>query len=222
MIVTTFRKIAISLILMTSLFSVASARTTPSDPTFHAAYGVADWRDMATEKAAEYKNYRIIILANTTYSDDEKAAKIARKYTQIRDAVRKNRTEIYQGVSELRGVGNSATKGSSGGNPKKSAAKWIGGSKEQTYTTAEWARGAYKSGDVDANANVIATGTAVDSKALVSADGSQVCAIALKQSSKGRKVSYSEATFRIRPERIKVIVDTELTSIMYAISNTPL
>lgn len=218
----TFRKNITFLGLLAGLSSGALADTPPPDPTFHTTYGVVDWRDSVTEKAAEYKTYRIIVLSNATYSDDEKAAKIARKFTEIREAVRADRTQAYSAFSEVRGVGNSATKGSSGGDAKKVDAKCIGASKEQMYTKPEWARGAYKSGDEVAEATVIATGQAVGPNDIVSSDGSQVCAIALKQSGKGRKISYSEATFRIRPAHIKAIVDTELTSIMYAISNTPI
>jgi hypothetical protein len=211
------QRLTIQFVLLAAIAVAALADTPPPDPTFHITYGVADWRDSTTQRAAEYKTYRTIILTNTTYSDDEKAAKIARKFTEIRDAVRTERTDAYSAVSEVRGVGNSAT-----GRGATSAAKCISGSKPDMYTKPEWARGAYKSGGDTADAPILATGTPVGQNDIVTAGGSQVCAIALRQSGSGRKVSYSEATFRIRPERVKTIVDTELTSIMYAVSNTPL
>jgi len=217
------RKFFIAAALGASVLSSASADSPPPDTQFHTYYGVADWRDLVPEKASEYKTYRMIVLGNQTYSDDEKAAKIAKKYADIRSAVVSSRKEAYGTVSELRGVGNSATKGSSGGNPKKVDAKCTGASKEHMYTSAQWARGAYRSGGADANAQIFADGgLPVDPQALVADNGNVVCAIALKQSGKGRKYSYSEATFRIRPERIKAMVDAEALSMMYAISSTPI
>ena len=211
----------LALALLMGSTTSASADSPPPDPTFHLTYEASDWRELVPEKAAAYKNYRVIILGNPNYTDDEKAAKIARKYGEIRDEVRKSRLDAYSAISELVGVGNSATKGSSGGDPKKVDAKCAGASKEHMYTTPAWARGAYKSGDDAADANVISSGNPVNANEIVLANGSQVCAVKLKQSGKGRKVSYSEATFHIRPEQIKKIVEAELLSLMYAITNTP-
>lgn len=201
--------------------NVAAQDAAPAAPTHHLTYGVPDWKTAVPEKAAEYKSFRAIVLTNPTYSDDEKAAKIAAKYTSIRNTLRSERVSLYEAVSEVKGVGNSATKGSSGGSAKKSDAECIGGNKPQMYTKAEWAKGAYKSGDDHADTGVIATGLAVDPIGIVTPDGSLVCAIALKQSGKGRKVSYSEATFKIRPAHISSMVEEELPALMYAISTTP-
>ena len=215
------QKIVMALAMLAGVVSGAFAQTPPPDPTFHNIYGVSDWKELVPERAAEYKNYRLIVLGNPTYSDDEKAAKIARKYSEIREALRANRTEAYSTISELRGVGNSATNG--GGGPKSVDAKCISASMEQMYTKPEWARGVYKTSTSDhADARLFDGGTTVNATELVRDNGNQVCAIALKQSGKGRKASYSEATFRIRPERIRIFIDAEMLSMMYAISNTPI
>lgn len=205
------------------LMSFASADTAPQDPSFHEVYGVTSWREVVPEKAAEYKNYRLIVLSNASYSDDEKATKVAKKYSDIREAVKNIRTASYSSVSELIGIGNSATKGSSGGSPKEVDAKCAGSRKPNMYTTASWARGAYRSGDADPDPSIFfSNGNTVAPKDIVIEDGARVCAIALKQSGKGRKYSYSEATFRIRPTEIGKMVDGELPAIMFAISNTPI
>lgn len=220
--ISTLQKMVMSLALLAGVVSGAHAQSPPPNTTFHTTYGVTDWQELIPEKAAEYRNYRLIVIGSTTYSDDEKAARIARKFEEIRTAVRASRTEAYTAISELRGIGNSATKGNSGGSPKVVEAKCIGGSKEQMYTKPEWARGSYKSGTDSAGPGVIASGPAVDPRILVRSGGAEVCAVRLKQSGEGRKVSYSEATFRIRPERIKAIVDAEMLSIMHVIFYTPI
>src|SRR5687767_14722355 len=95
-----------------SLFAVAMgcahARTPPPEPTFHLIYGVADWHALVPEKATEFRTYRTIVLTNPNLSDDEKAARVARKYAEISTAVRAARTEAYASMSEVRGIGNSA------------------------------------------------------------------------------------------------------------------
>lgn len=220
---TTKFNLAIAFLLNTTMLSSAFAETAPPDPNFHELYNVESWRDIVPEKAAEYKNYRLIILSNSNYSDDEKAIKIAKKYSDIREAVKNSRTVSYKAIEELVGVGNSATKGSSGGSPKEVKAKCASASKPEMYTTAAWARGAYRSGDAQADASIFSNGGhLVDARTILAADGTQVCAIELKQSGKGRKYSYSEATFRIRPNQILKMVNDELPAIMFAISNTPI
>ncbi len=214
--------VPLATLMVAACGTVAVAQTVPPAPIYHTLYGVGDWREDVPERAAEYKNFRLIVLSNNTYSDDEKAAKIAAKYAAIRDALRTKRRDAYAAISEVRGVGNSATKGSSGGSAVESDAKCIGPSKEGMFTQAAWARGAYKSGDEEAGPNVIASGVGVNPAELVSANGASVCAIRLKQAGKGRKVAYSEATFKIRPEHINGIVDAELLATMYAITNTPI
>jgi hypothetical protein len=216
------KKLVFSVAALAGASFNVSAESPPVAPTYHVTYGISDWRELVPERAAEYKNFRVIVLSNTSYSDDEKATKIARKYTEIRDFVKNARTEAYSKVSELRGVGNSATKGSSGGSPKEVDAKCTRASKSNMYTRPEWAKGAYKSGEEPADAQILGNGSRVNSAEIVKSNGTEVCAIALKQSSKGRKVSYSEATFRIRPDHIKVMVDAEVLSMMYEISNTPI
>jgi hypothetical protein len=186
----------------------------PPDAAHHNSYGVSDWRNSVPERAVEFKTFRTIVLTNPTYSDDEKAAKIASKFRAIRDAVRKERVALYEAISETRGVGNSAS-----GRGKTSDAECIGGTKSNMYTKPEWAQGAYKSGSDEANVSLLSTGLAAGD--IVNPDGSLVCAIKLKQSGSGRKVSYSQAVFRVRPEHIKKMVDEELSSLMFAISNTP-
>ncbi|WP_323816409.1 hypothetical protein [Cellvibrio sp. NN19] len=216
------KNLVFSIAALTGASFNVSAESPPVEPTYHVTYGISDWRELVPERAAEYKNFRVIVLSNTSYSDDEKAAKIARKYTEIRDFVKNARTEAYSNVSEVRGVGNSATKGSSGGSPKKVDAKCTGASKSNMYTKPEWAKGAYKSGDEPANEQILNNGSRVNSTDIVKNNGTEVCAIALKQSGKGRKVSYSEATFRIHPDYIKVMVDAEVLAMMYDISHTPI
>lgn len=213
-------KVLFALALSVCAFD-ALADTPPPDPTYHTVYGATDWRELVPEKAAEYKNYRVIVLSNPNYTDDEKAAKIARKYAEIRDAVRASRQSVYADVSEVVGIGNSATNGSGNG-PVTVGAKCAGAAKPQMFTRPEWARGAYRSGTMPANADVLTSGNPVDPTGIVIDNGDRVCAIKLKQSGQGRKVAYSQATFHIRPEQIKTIVDAEVLSMMYAISGTPI
>lgn len=197
------------------------AQVAPPNPIYHTTYGVSDWREDIPERAAEYKTYRLIVLSNNAYSDDEKAAKIAGKYAAIRSELRAKRQAAYDAIHEVHGVGNSATKGGSGGSPVDVPAKCVGASKAQMYTQPAWARGAYKSGDEDAGPGIFASGVAVNSAELVHSNGAELCAIRLRQAGKGRKVAYSEATFKIRPELINAMTEAELLATMYAISNTP-
>lgn len=90
------------------------------------------------------------------------------------------------------------------------------------YTEQSWAEGAYQSGDAEAGPAVLKSGNQVPNNQIVSADGSMICAIELKQSGKGRKVAYSEATFRIRPAAINALVAAEISMIMSEISKSPL
>lgn len=202
--------------------SASAQEVAPPSPAHHVTYGVVDWKTPVPEKAAEFKTFRVIVLSNPNYSDDEKAAKIAAKYAAIRSELRNQRVGLYEAVSEVRTVGNSVTKGSSGGSSKTSDAECVGAAKPNMFTRSDWARGAYKSGGDDAGPGVIASGLAVDPAGIVINDGNLVCAISLKQSGKGRKVSYSEATFRIRPANVQSMVDEEMTALMYAISSTPI
>jgi len=213
----------IALALFATHAAIAAPDTAPPDPNFHQIYGVASWLDVVPEKAAEYKTYRLIILGDTKYTPDEKSAMIAKKYAEIREAVRAIRIASYQEVTELIGVSNSATKGGSGGSPVKVDAKCAGAGKPNMYTTADWVRGAYRSGSANPDAKIFEDGrNRVDPKGIVIENGDRVCAIALKQSGAGRKYSYSEGKFRIRPAEITKMVAGELPAIMYAISNTPI
>lgn len=199
----------------------ACADTPPADPTYHVIYGVDDWRGLVWSNSANYKNYRLIVLGDQTLSADEKAARIGGKVKEIERDIRAERTGVYDKKYLIARVGNSATKGGAGGSPKVVDAKCVGAPGPQMYTKPEWARGAYKSGDDDAGDNILVTGTAIGGHELVTPDGGSVCAIGLKQSGKGRKVSYSEAKFHILPGHIKTIVDAEVNAMMYAIVNTP-
>lgn len=194
----------------------------PPPPTYHVTYQTSDWRVLVPENASIYKNYRMIILQTNDMSPDEKAEKIAKKYTEIQNKVEKSRRETYTNVNELVSVGNSVIKGSSGGGSKTVNAKCASPSKPQMYTKTEWARGAYKSGNEDATPAILSTGIAISPSSLVGNNGLRICAITLKQSGKGRKVAYSEATFRILPKHIDEIVNNEVLSIMYEVSNTAL
>lgn len=210
-----FLILGVTAFLSYSQFSIAD------EPEFHRIYNISDWRDLISERAAEYKNYRIIILSGN-YTDDEKARLIARKYKEISNDLAAQRTSSYKEVSETLGVGNSATKGHSQGGSVRSDQKCISATKPSMFTRPEWARGAYKSGNEDAGPGILSTGEMVPGVSIVSSDGTAVCAIALKQSGKGRKISYSEADFKIRDEQIKAMVDAEVVSMMREISNTPL
>lgn len=186
-----------------------------------ATYGVADWQDVVPERRVEFQTFRTIVLTNSTISDDEKARRVAAKFIEVQEAVRKARLDAYGAVVDRVGIGNSATKGSSGGDPKVSDAKCRGANYPNMFTTPQWARGAYKSGNDDAGPNVLANGSAVNPAGIVTAGGEQVCAIRLKQSGRGRKVAWSEAEFRIKPEQIKALVDAELPLAMDQISRSP-
>lgn len=187
-----------------------------------ATYDVADWSDLIPEQRVNFQTYRSIIITDGTLSADQKAARVAAKYTEIEQAIRNTRRAAYEAVTRTYGVGNSATKGSSGGEPKEVDRKCRGADMPDMYVTADRVRGAYKSGSDDAGPGVIATGNAVGAADIIIDNGAQICAIGLKQSGKGRKVSYSEGEFRIRPSRITQIVNAEITPIMAEITKSPL
>lgn len=198
---------------------IGSSATAQALPSHHRAYGVSDWQTYVPEREIEYKTYRMIVIANPSYSDEEKAAKIVAKYKDIQEEVRQARLAEYAAVTDVVGVGNSCTKGSSGGASKNCAAKCATSARPHMYTSGAWARGAWNSGDMPADARMLGQGNAVDGQHI--ANESQVCAIALKQSGKGRKASYSEAIFKIKPNHIQTIIRDELPAIMKEITDTP-
>lgn len=204
-----------------AVFGAAVATGQPAVEA-HQIYKVADWRDIVPERRVEFQSYRTITISNGEIDDEEKARRISKKFATIQKEVKAERIAAYQGVSTVVGVGNSVTKGSSGGDSKTSDAECRGAPLPNMYTTPAWARGAYKSGSDDANAALFNSGLGVASSDIVAGGGVSVCAIKLKQSGKGRKVSYSEATFRIRPAYISSIVDQEMPRIMNDISKSPL
>ena len=196
--------------------------TSPALAQDFSTYGVTDWHTLVPEKRIEFQTYRTITLSNSTLDDEEKARRVAAKYAAMEKQVRETRTDAFKEVQETVGIGNSATKGSSGGDPKVVEAKCRGSDKPNMYTQPGWAKGAYQSGGADADARVLQTGGAVPSNQIVASNGAVVCAIRLKQSGKGRKVAYSEAVFRIRPGAIKSMVDAEVPQMMAEITKSPL
>lgn len=208
----------------TNLDTVGVSQPAPlgaTDPGYHITYGVGDWRELVPEKRVEFQSYRTIVLTNPAIDDDEKARRIAAKFIAVQKDIQSVRTAAYEGVKKLEGVGNSCTKGSSGGSAKKCDAECRGSSLPDMYTTADWARGAYKSGDETASSVILASGNAVPTAEIVAGGGALICAIALKQSSKGRKVAWSEAEFRIRPGPISAMVGRELPVIMAEVAKSP-
>ncbi|OJT27234.1 hypothetical protein BO221_04395 [Archangium sp. Cb G35] len=162
-----------------------------------------------------------MVLSDAALSYEEKENRIAVRISQIRNEVRALRTTKYEAVRKTAGVGNSVTKDTSGGRSKTSDAECTGAGLPHMYTTPSLAQGAYKSGDDDATPAIISSsGIAVDPAGIVIEDGAKVCAIALKQSGKGRKVAYSKAVFQIRPARITAMVNDELALIMEEISKS--
>lgn len=185
-------------------------------PEHHKIYGVSDWRGDATAKAVEFKAYRTIVLTNPTYSDDEKAAKIAAKYIAIEKAERKERKAVYAAVSRTVKIGNSCT--NQGSSPKKCNAKCIGEPMPAMYTSLEWTQG-WWGGDVEPE-NLKPDANKMGDDRVVA--DTHVCAGALKQSGHGRKTSYAEGAFRIRPARIDQMVSEEMVPIMQIVSTTPI
>ena len=183
-----------------------------SKPEYHKTYDVPDWRQDASSAAVEYKTYWTIVMANPSYSDDDKAKKIAEKYSAIEKQVREKRKAEYSAVTRFAAVGNSCTNASS--STKNCAPNCVGEPLPAMYTSLAWVQG-WWGGDVDPaslkpNANQMG-----DDR--VSGD-THICAGKLKASGKGRKTSYAEGTFRIRPDRIDQIVNEEMVPVMSIVS----
>lgn len=206
-----------ALIAVTALLcGLTSANSQAPYETYH----VSDWHDLVPQRRVEFQSYRTIVLSNGTLSDDEKARRIAAKFTELQNAVRADRLAAYEAVAESHGVGNSCT--NAGSSPKRCKSKCAGSNFPDMFTQASWAKGAYKSGGDPADARILRVGNPVAPASIVSPDGAQICAIELKQSGHGRKVSYSQAEFRIRPATIRKLVDAEVPLAMSEITKSPI
>lgn len=197
-----------------------AAAATPT--TGIAVYGVEDWQGLVPVRRVDFQSYRTATLADPTLSADEKARRITARFKGIEDEVRALRTKVYTAYERTIGIGNSATKGSGGGSPKVSNAKCTAADKPDMVVTDDRVRGAYRSGGQPAGPDLFASGTAIAPGSLIAAGGTQICAIRLKQSGKGRKVAYTEGRFRIRADRIAALVEEEVGVIMAEIGRSPL
>jgi hypothetical protein len=161
------------------------------------------------------------VIADPNLTVDQKAAMVTAKYNAVENDVRVLRTAAYSAVKRNVGVGNSCTKGSSGGDAKVCNAKCASAPLPDTVAIAASFRGAYKSGDETAGPEILDSGNPVAADGLILDNGATICALKLKQSGKGRKVSWSQADFAIREARIAQLVAEELATIMQAITRSP-
>lgn len=206
-----------SLTEMQSFFKSPS----PPRPVEHKQYGVEDWSADVTEKAVEFKSFRLIVIANPNLTDEEKARRIGDKLLAMRSEMKSKRKALYEKVERLAGIGNSITKGYSGPPTKESGAKCTAGPLPNLFTQPTWARGAARNGDAPADAGIFNTpGGLEDANRIVTPDGDKVCAVAVRKSGKGRQYSYSEATFRLRPAFIEKTIEAEARAWLYDISTT--
>lgn len=192
---------------------MAQAPATPTAIEPFVTYGLTDWRLLIPAYKNSYSNYRAIILADTSLSSEQKQERLEARYAEIQAGAEKARRAEYEKYREKSSAANSCTK--EGGSPKTCHAKCNAPSTVGLYTTADWARGAYVSGQMDADEKILSYGTAVGGTGVLV--GNAVCAVLLKQSGNGRKVSYSEAEYRIEPKVITNAVGTEVAAIMMQI-----
>lgn len=196
--------------------SVASQEFSGNYPKYHITYGVSDWREVANKRAVEFKVYRNLILNDQSYTSDEKARMISAKYSEIQNLARRERTSTYSAVSKFRSVENSCTNQSS--TPKECDEKCVSAPLPDMYTSLDLVQG-WWGGDVTPPSSLKPNGNRMGNDRVSS--NRYICAGKLKQSGKGRKTSYAEGKFRIRPEKITQIVNEEMVPIMYFVSTTP-
>lgn len=187
-------------------------------PKFHQYYGVVGWEELVPTVQQEYQRYRQEILQDASLPEVIKVKNIGEKYDEIRRALTYNRKSVYASFSEQYHVTNSVVKQGFWG-AATSAPECLSPPKAELYTIAEWVKGAYQESNQNiAPQNILKTGISVDAQYLMKDDGKTLCTAALTQKHKGRSIAYSEASFRISPQHINHIVNTEVSYIMQQIT----
>lgn len=187
-------------------------------PAFHEQYGVVSWEELVPTVQEEYQRYRQEILQDQNLSEMVKIKYIGDKYDDIRRSLIYNRKSVYASFSEQYHVSNSVEKRGMWGVAVAMPA-CLNPAKPELYTIAEWVKGGYQqTNDLVNDKDVLKTGVAVDAQQLMKEDGKVLCTAALTQKQKGRSVAYSEASFRISPQHINYMVNTEVTHMMQQIT----
>lgn len=178
-------------------------------------YNVSDWQLLIPSRLADFRFYKSAIFSSSDYSPERKHELVMNKYHEIEKEISALRTELYSNYSQTLTIGNSCT--NEGRDASKNCrANCIRPSVMFLYAKPDWTSGAYASGYMPANSNIFnnSIGNTADIAETLISNGEEICAVKLKQSGIGRKVSFTQTTFKIRPNKIEDIVNWEMSKIM--------